>query len=190
MNMDYLKIIDEKSDKLFNLADDIWHVPETCFTEFKSAKYLCDALRSEGFDVKENVADIKTAFTATYGSGKPVIGILGEFDALSGLSQKAGSRTKCPVEEGGNGHGCGHNLLGTAGVGAVIAIKNYLEKEKKSGTVIYFGCPAEEGGSGKAFMARDGVFDGLDVALTWHPGDVNEVASGSSLANVQLYYRF
>lgn len=190
MNKDYLKIIDEKSDKLFKLADDIWHVPETCFTEFKSAKYLCDALRSEGFDVKENVADIKTAFTATYGSGKPVIGILGEFDALSGLSQKAGSRTKCPVEEGGNGHGCGHNLLGTAGVGAVIAIKNYLEKEKKSGTVIYFGCPAEEGGSGKAFMARDGVFDGLDVALTWHPGDVNEVATGSSLANVQLYYRF
>ena len=93
MNMNYLKIIDEKSDKLFKLADDIWHVPETCFTEFKSAKYLCDALRSEGFDVKENVADIKTAFTATYGSGKPVIGILGEFDALSGLSQKAGSRT-------------------------------------------------------------------------------------------------
>lgn len=184
-------IIDQKQDLLVDVNDSIWEYAETAFTEFKSAEKLCQALEQEGFTVERGVAGIATAFTGTYGKGKPVIGLLGEFDALSGLSQQGGCADKKPVEAGGNGHGCGHNCLGTASLAAAIAVKNYLENNPgTSGTVIYYGCPGEEGGSGKAFMAREGVFKDLDTAITWHPGGTNNVASGSSLANYQVKYRF
>ena len=188
--MDCTKIIAEKSAMLEKTADRVWNCAETAFTEYNSVKALIEALAEEGFEIREKEAGIDTAFSARFGSGKPVIGILGEFDALSGLSQKAGLNTKDPIVPGGNGHGCGHHLLGVAGIGAVIAIKEYLTKSGKSGTVIYYGCPGEEGGSGKAFMARDGVFDDLDAAITWHPSDVNGVSAGSTLANVQVSYKF
>jgi aminobenzoyl-glutamate utilization protein B len=187
---DIINIINSKSKKLEKLATDIWNNPELAFDEYKSVGFLKSALADEGFKISENLAGIDTAFSASFGKGGPVIGILGEFDALSGLSQEEGAIVHKPIKLGGNGHGCGHHLLGSASVAAAIAVKDYLEKTKTGGTVIYFGCPGEEGGSGKAFMARDGVFDGLDMALTWHPSDLNTVASGSSLANVQVKYKF
>lgn len=182
--------IDSKYRRLTEVSDRIWSNPETAFGEYESVKLLMDLLKKEGFSVKENVADIPTAFSASFGKGRPVIGLLGEFDALSGLSQKAGSDVKCPVTRGGNGHGCGHHLLGVGSIAAAMGIKDYLEQTGREGTVIYFGCPGEEGGSGKAFMAGAGVFDDLDLALTWHPGDVNGVMAGSSLANIQVSYKF
>lgn len=181
----------ERDRELFtNASDMIWDNPETAFLEYKSTEILCDLLAKEGFKIEQNIANIPTAFTGTYGSGKPVIGFLGEFDALSGISQVAGCAEKKALVEGANGHGCGHNLLGVGSVAAAVAMKEYLEKNGKEGTVIFFGCPGEEGGSGKAFMARDGVFDNVDFAVTWHPYDVNEVWVGSSLANYQITYRF
>lgn len=182
--------IDAQADLFFQLSDDIWDHPETCYTEFVSAGLQKEALKKLGFEVRENLADIPTAFSGRYGHGHPVIGILGEFDALSGLSQEAGKAEKCPVVPGANGHGCGHNLLGTAGIAAAYAVKEYLQESGQDGTIIYFGCPAEEGGAGKGFMARDGVFDELDCALTWHPGDNNSVTAGSTLANIVTRYRF
>lgn len=182
--------IDEKAHEIFEASDEIWGCAETAFTEDKSAKILCDLLRKEGFEVEENLAGIKTAFKGTFGSGKPVIGILGEFDALSGLDQEAGATEKKAVHPGCSGHGCGHNMLGTASLSAAIGLKKYLEESKKSGTVIYFGCPGEEGGSGKAFMAKGGAFAGLDAAITWHPADLTQADTGSSLANYQVAYKF
>ena len=184
-----LSAIEAKREVLNATADFLWDHPETAFTEFESAKYLCDVLRKEGFTVEENVAGIATAFTGTFGSGRPVIGILGEYDALSGLSQQAGVPEQ--VSAGGqNGHGCGHNLLGTGSLGAAIGVKAWLEKTGRPGTVIYYGCPGEEGGSGKAFMARDGVFDDLDASFCWHPDTVNKVRNAKSLANYQILYKF
>ena len=184
-----LSAIEEKREVLNATADFLWDHPETAFTEFESAKYICDVLRKEGFTVEENVAGIQTAFTGTFGSGKPVIGILGEYDALSGLSQIEGIAQQKSAG-GAAGHGCGHNLLGTGSLGAAIGVKAWLQKTGKPGTVIYYGCPGEEGGSGKAFMARDGVFDGLDAAFCWHPEDVTKVRNARSLANYQILYKF
>ena len=175
--------IDKKSSEIFTASDEIWGCAETAFTEEKSMKILCDVLKAEGFTVETGLADVKTAFKGTFGSGKPVIGILGEFDALSGLDQEAGATEKIVVHDGASGHGCGHNMLGTASLSAAIGIKKYLEESGKPGTVIYFGCPGEEGGSGKAFMAKGGVFADLDAAITWHPGDLTQADTGSSLAN-------
>jgi len=189
MDYGFLSVIDEKKEFLDALADAVWEVPELAFTEVRSAKLLTDALRKEGFTVREGLAGIATAFSGTYGEGRPVIGFLGEFDALSGLGQEAGVTEKRPD---GNtcGHGCGHNLLGVGSLAAAIAAKRFLEDTKCPGTVVYFGCPAEEGGSGKAFMARDGVFDGLDAALSWHPDRTLEVHNTLSLANYQVLYKF
>lgn len=185
----YLTVIDEKRALLEQTADYLWDNPETAFTEYRSAACLCDVLRKEGFTVEENLAGIATAFSGRFGSGKPVIGILGEFDALSGLSQVAGVTE--PISAGGEaGHGCGHNLLGTGSLGAAIAVKAWLEQTGNPGTVIYYGCPGEEGGSGKAFMARDGVFDNLDAAFCWHPADQTKVRTSLSLANYQVLYKF
>ena len=184
-----LSAIDAKRSVLNDTADFLWDHPETAFAEFESAKYICEVLRKEGFTVEENLAGIATAFSGTFGSGKPVIGILGEFDALSGLSQVAGIAEQ--VSAGGQaGHGCGHNLLGAGSLGAAIGVKAWLEKTGKPGTVIYYGCPGEEGGSGKAFMARDGVFDSLDAAFCWHPEDANKVYTSTHLANYQILYKF
>lgn len=185
-----LNYIEEKKDLIVNVSDNIWELAETAFREHKSIEYLCDALESEGFEIEKNVANIETAFTGTFGQGSPVIGILGEFDALSGLSQVADSTVKEAIIEDGNGHGCGHNLLGSGSLAAAIGVKKYLEETKQSGTVIYFGCPAEEGGSGKTFMAREGVFDSLDAAISWHPGTENTVWAFSTLANYQVAYKF
>ncbi len=179
-----------QADFLSAASDAVWDNPETCFQEAKSSEILCRALEEAGFAVERDVAGIKTAFTGTFGHGHPVIGFLGEFDALSGLSQESGCAEKSPLVPGGNGHGCGHNLLGVGALAGAMGMKKYLEETGKEGTVIYFGTPAEEGGSGKTFMAREGCFDGLDCALSWHPGNFNGASSGSTLANCQVYYRY
>ena len=182
-----LQAIEREREMICAASDAVWDHPETAFQEFKSTEILCELLEKEGFSVERNLAGIQTAFSGRFGHGKPVVGILGEFDALSGLSQESESIEKVPVCEGEPGHGCGHNLLGAGSVAAAIAVKEYLEKNGKEGTVVFFGCPGEEGGSGKGFMARDGVFDELDFAISWHPGDQNEVSVGSSLANSQVF---
>lgn len=175
--------------RLTQLSDAIWDHPQVKYQETFAAGLLSDFLREEGFTVETGVAGIPTAFCASYGSGAPVIGLLAEYDALEGMSQAAEATTRQPVVNGAPGHGCGHNLLGVGAVGAALAVRDYLKGGAK-GTVKLFGCPAEEGGSGKTFMAREGVFDGTDIALTWHPGDTNDVACGSNLANCQVLYRF
>ena len=168
----------------------IWDYSELKFEEFKSSEKIKEILKKYDFKIESNLAEMETAFTATYGSGKPIIGILAEYDALSGLSQEANALTPIPRKNISTGHGCGHNLLGTATVGACLKIKDYLVNSKKSGTIVLIGCPAEEGGSGKAYLAREGVFDNLDIALTWHPAGGNAVLTGSLQANCQAYFRF
>lgn len=181
------------ADAYRELVCRIWDYAETAFLEKQSADALCGALEQAGFAVERGVAGMQTAFTGRWGSGKPVIGFLGEFDALSGINQMSGSDVKQPTSPemlGKPGHGCGHNCLGVGSLAGAIAAKEYLEKTGQSGTVVYFGCPAEEGGSGKAFMARTGLFRDVDAALTWHTGDVNMIYSSSSLANCQVLFRF
>ena len=162
-------LVSAKADTTVALAREIWGYAELSYEETKSAAALIAALKQEGFTIEEGIADIPTAFTATYqcGGGKPVVGFLAEYDALSGLSQKAGRPVQEPVREGGAGHGCGHNLLGAGCYAAAVALKDYLIKEKKDGTVIFFGCPAEEGAGSKQFIARAGYFDNVDFAYTW-----------------------
>jgi len=175
---------------LCNLSDSIWDYAELRFNEHKSASAITGLMMAEGFAVETGLAGMDTAFTATYGSGHPVIGLLAEYDALSGLSQEAGIAEPHAREGTNNGHGCGHHLLGTAAVGGALKIRDYLAESGKSGTVVLIGTPAEEGGSGKAYLARAGVFDGLDLALAWHPASANSVMSGSMMANCQVYFRF
>lgn len=183
-------LIETYQEEVIQLSDRIWDIPETRFQEYESFKILSNFLERKGFKVERGVGDIETAFTATYGDGGPVIGILGEFDALSGLSQRAGSPVREPLIENGNGHGCGHNLLGTAGIAAALALKDLIKEGIVKGTIKYFGCPGEEGGSGKTYMVRDGVFEGIDAALTWHPNSYSGIFSFSSLANYQVYFSF
>ena len=185
-----LQRIDQEAALFCADSDAIWDCPETAYQEETAARILCDRLEAEGFSVTRGLAGIATAFLGRWGEGRPVIGFLGEYDALSGLSQEAGSCEKRPLPDIPAGHGCGHNLLGAGALAAASAYKAYLEENRLPGTVLYFGCPAEEGGSGKAFLARDHVFDELDAAITWHPGDSTQVFGGSSLANCQVYYRF
>ena len=186
--------INSQKDIIIDMNDRVWEYAETAFTEYKSAEKLCSVLENAGFEVKRGVGKIETAFTAAFGKGKPVIGLLAEYDALAGLNQMGSSAVKQPTapgDEGKAGHGCGHNCYGAAIVGAALGVKEYLSANPQlSGTVIVYGCPGEEGGSGKTFMAREGVFDGCDAALTWHPSSVTSVASGSSLANYQVLYKF
>lgn len=182
--------IEARRQRLTDISDQIWEYAETRFQEQRSAELLCLALEDEGFVVERGVGGLETAFIGTFGSGKPVIALLGEYDALSGLSQQAGTAVQQPVEPGGNGHGCGHNLLGTGALGAAFALKQLMQEQGLSGTVRYYGCPAEEGGSGKTFMARAGLFDDVDSAVTWHPFDYHSVMSVHTLANYQYYYKF
>lgn len=183
--------IDEKSDVILNVSDKIWGFAELSLQEFQSCALYCEVLRQEGFEVESPVAGIETAFAASYGSGRPVIGILGEYDALSGLSQQGGATVREEVTSGGSGHGCGHNMLGAGAMAAAFAVKKYLsEQPEGSGTVIFFGCPGEEGGAAKSFMARDGVWKKLDCALTWHPADCNQVVSGTCNSCIQTEYAF
>ena len=185
-----LSVIEEHADLFRAMADEIWENPELSLKEFRAAELYCGKLRELGFTVTENLCNIPTAFCGSFGSGRPVIGILGEFDALSGLSQKAGAAEPAPVTPGGNGHGCGHNLLGVGSLAAACAVKAWLEKSGGPGTVIFFGCPGEEGGAGKAFMARDGLWKKLDAALCWHPSDVNQIKTGTNNSSIQVLYKF
>ena len=181
--------LDTEKERFFAFSDFVFDHPELSLQEFQAAEAYESFLRREGFTVEHGTAGIATAFTASYGAGRPIIGILGEYDALDRLSQQSGVAEPCPLVNGGAGHGCGHNLLGAAALAAACAVKEQL-KQNGSGTVIFFGCPGEEGGSGKAFMARDGLFTRLDAAVTWHPSDCNEVVSGSCLASYQIEYSF
>ncbi len=185
-----LALIDEDAALYEHIADRIWENPELSLKEYKAAALYCETLRSLGFEVTEKLCGIETAFCGSFGSGAPVIGILGEFDALSSLSQAAGATAPAPLVPGGAGHGCGHNLLGAGSLAAAAAVKAYLEKSGRSGTVIFFGCPGEEGGSGKAYLAREGLWKRLDAALSWHPGDVNQVETGTNNSSIQVLYRF
>lgn len=182
--------IDKHAAVFTEISDRIWDYAELSMQEHRSAWCYVDYLQREGFQVEENIAGIPTAFSATYGSGRPVIGILAEYDALSSLSQKAEHTALDPLVPGGNGHGCGHNLLGAGSLTAAVALKHMMEQDLLHGTVVLYGCPGEEGCAGKAFMARDGLFRDLDAALTWHPGDVNEITSGSNAASLQIEYSF
>ena len=189
LKKELLNSINQKSDELITISDNIWQAAEVAFREEKSAEYLMAYARQNGFDVDSDLAGMPTAFTATYGEGSPVIGIIGEFDALPGLSQTT-VPYKNELIDGGAGHGCGHNLFGTASLGAAVAIKELIEKGSLKGTVKYFGTPAEEKFFGKLWMIREGVFDNLDVVMDWHPADKTEANVQPSLALVDFMVEF
>lgn len=170
--------IERWREKLEKLATDIWNNPEDAFREYKAQEWTANLLREAGFEVTLGYGGLKTAIRASYGSGKPVYGLLGEYDALPDLSQKV-CATPDPVVPGGLGHGCGHNLLGTAHVGAAIGVKKLIEEGKLQGTVVFLGCPAEETIIGKGLMARNGAFDDLDFNVSFHPGTHNNVMVGN-----------
>ncbi len=172
-----------------NIALQIWGHAELGYKEVKSSALLQETLKKEGFTVESGVAEIPTAFVATYGSGQPVIGILAEFDALPGLAQEAVPEKKGIAGKPG-GHGCGHHLFGTASVAAGIEIKKLIEQKKLTGTIKVYGCPAEEGGSGKVYMVRAGLFNNVDAVIHWHPGNENGVTMTSALANSSAKFRF
>ena len=171
------------------MSDDIWALAEVALIETESSKILADYAREHGMTVETGVAGMPTAFTATYGSGKPVIGILGEFDALPGLSQKT-TPDKQPLEEGAAGHGCGHNMFGPGSLGAAVAIKELIEDGTLKGTVRFYGTPAEEKYFGKLYFARAGLFDDLDVCLDWHPSAETKAEVQSSKALVDYIVEF
>ena len=181
--------VDARQQELTDLSDQIWAYAEVAFQEKRSSKVLADYAEKEGFVVERGVAQLPTAFVATYGSGKPVIGILGEFDALPGISQKA-QPTKEAYQEGGAGHGCGHNLFGVGSLAAAIAVKQLIVQGKLKGTIKFFGTPAEESGNGKVYMARSGLFNDLDLCFDWHPGTQTEAATQSSTALVEYNIEF
>lgn len=181
--------IEKQKTNLIQSSDAIWEFAETSLVEFESSKTLMDYARKNGFDVKPGVAGIKTAFTASYGEGRPIIGILGEFDANAGISQKR-QPTREPRVLGAAGHGCGHNLFGTASLGAAVAIKEQIEKGNIKGTVIFYGTPAEETIFAKVWMVREGLFDNLDVCMDWHPGDHIESGTQSSKSLVDFRVKF
>jgi aminobenzoyl-glutamate utilization protein B len=184
-----LRALDAKRDAYAGVANQIWSFAEVGYQEEKSTALLQSQLRSAGFTVKTGVADIPTAFVASWGSGRPIIGIVGEFDALPGLSQKAVPQRDA-VQEGQPGHGCGHHLFGTASTAAAIAVKEWLESSRRTGTIRFYGTPAEEGGAGKVYMVRAGLFDDVDAVVSWHPADRNGVNTVSNLANISAKFRF
>jgi aminobenzoyl-glutamate utilization protein B len=184
-----LQGIDAKRTAYADVAKQIWGFAEVGYQEVKSSALLQQQLRTAGFSVKSGVADIPTAFVATFGSGRPIIGIVGEFDALPGLSQEPSAR-RSPVEAEAAGHGCGHNLLGTGALAAAVAVKDWLAASGQAGTIRYYGTPAEEGGSGKVYMVRAGLFSDVDAVVSWHPGDRNEASASTNLANITGKFRF
>jgi aminobenzoyl-glutamate utilization protein B len=185
-----LQGIDARRESYAGIAKQIWAFAEIGYQEQKSSALLQQQLRAAGFQVTAGVAGIPTAFVATFGSGKPIIGIVGEFDALPGLSQEAQTAMRHAIEENAPGHGCGHNLLGTGALAAAVAVKEWLVSSGHAGTLRYYGTPAEEGGSGKVYMVRDGLFKDVDAVVSWHPGDRNEASPTSSTANVTGKFRF
>ncbi len=183
-----IKNLDGKYAEYKGIALQIWNHAELGYKEVESSKLHQNTLTANGFSVQAGIADIPTAFVATFGEGKPVIGILAEFDALPGLSQTAEPVKHSAGKAGG--HGCGHHLFGTASVAAAIELKNAMVKNKLKGTIKLYGTPAEEGGSGKVYMVRAGLFNGVDVVIHWHPGATNEANPSSSLANMSAKFRF
>ena len=181
--------IDRHTRALCDASDAIWQYAEVGLQEHRSAALVADFLAREGFSVVTGVAGMPTALVASFGGGGPAIGFLGEYDALPGLSQAVSSRQE-PLVPGGAGHGCGHNLLGVGAMAAAIALKHQLEADGREGTVLFYGCPAEETLVGKVFMAREGLFDTLDAALTWHPMTFNTIWSASSLAMNSVKFVF
>ncbi len=184
------QLVDEKKDEFIALSDRIFDTPETLYNEFKSVAEHTASLMSEGFHTIENVCGMPTAVMGEAGDEGPIIAILGEFDALPGLSQEAGVASHTPSSQGGDGHGCGHNLLGAAALLAATAVKDWLKKNNLKARIRYYGCPAEEGGAAKAYMARDGLFSDVDAAISWHPSTFNAVQHGHSLANSRIDYTF
>lgn len=187
--MEPTQYIDSQQDVFVELSNQIWQFAELGYQEVRSAKLLADALQTAGFAVERGIADIPTAFVARYGHDKPVIAILGEYDALPGLSQAVASHQQ-PIQAGGSGQACGHNLLGVGSLAAAMAVQEAIAAGDTKGTICYYGCPAEENGSGKAFMVKAGVFDDVDLCLTWHPGTFNGIASSMTSANYKVKFRF
>lgn len=182
--------IDGMASKFTALSDQIWEFAELKFDEHRSSALLIGTLEQNGFSVRRNIAGMETAFIGEFGNGKPIIAFLGEFDALAGMSQEAGIDAPQSLSVDGTGHGCGHNLLGAGSLLAAISLAQHLKAEGLPGTVRYYGCPGEEGGSGKTFMVRAGAFADVDAALTWHPAPFNGVRSTNNLAVLETYYRF
>jgi len=185
----YAKWIEENREKFIKISDKIWEYAETGLEEYKSSELLIKTLEKDGFEVKKETADMKTSFVASYGESFPIIAILGEYDALPGLSQAAEPIRK-PIQEGTPGHGCGHNLLGTGSLAAVMAVKKAIENGEVKGTVRYYGCPAEETFNAKGYMVNAGLFEDVDISLTWHPGFLNMLNAMSALAMNSVIFRF
>jgi len=181
--------IEKNKKSIIEISDKVWESAELGLIEFKSSALLADELEKHDFRVERGVAAMPTAFVADWGEGKPVIGIMGEFDALPGLSQKK-VPWKEPLDPGKPGHGCGHNIHGTSGMAAAIAAKKAMEKQNRKGTVKFFGCPAEENFSGKVYMVRDGYFDDVNAVISHHPGTMNDVSLMSSLAVNSVKFHF
>jgi aminobenzoyl-glutamate utilization protein B len=185
---DVLKKLDRQTEAYSTIAQNIWELAEMGYQEEKSSELLQKTLSDAGFTIKTGVANIPTAFIAEYGSGSPVIGIMGEYDALPGLSQQAVAEKKSAGKAAG--HACGHHLFGTASTAAAIAVKDWMVANKTKGTIRFYGTPAEEGGSGKVYMVREGLFNDVDVALHWHPSSQNAASAGAALANKSAKFRF
>ncbi len=184
------RLVDTHRAAFEQLSDRVWGMPELAYAEHRSCAEHAEMLRTQGFRVTEKIAGIPTAVMGEAGEGGPVIAILGEYDALPGLSQVAGIAEKQELETGGHGHGCGHNLLGAASLLAATAVKDYLAANNLPGRVRYYGCPAEEGGAAKGFMVRDGAFQDVDIAITWHPSAFSGVYEPISLANTRIDFSF
>src|ERR1700754_201404 len=184
------RLVDRHQDDFIALSDRVWEIPELCYGEFQSCAEHTAMLEAKGFRVTRNVAGIPTAVMGEAGEDGPVIAILGEYDALPGLSQEAGVAEPKPLPGDGYGHGCGHNMLGSASLLAATAVKDYLAANGIKGRVRYYGCPAEEGGAAKGFMARAGAFSDVDVAISWHPSSFTGVNPALSLANTRIDFAF
>ncbi len=181
--------IDENRKRIIEISDKIWGFAELGLIEHKSSKLLADELERYGFSVEMGVAGMPTAFVASWGQGHPILGVMGEYDALPGLSQKP-VPYKEPLKEGAPGHGCGHNIHGSSGLAGAVALKMAMDEAGIPGTVKFYGCPAEESGSGKVWMVRDGVFEGVEAVLSHHPGSMNVAGLSSSLANNSVKFHF
>ena len=184
------QLVDEKKDEYINFSDRVFDTPELLYNEFKSIAEHSLMLEKEGFKITEGICNMPTAVMGEYGDTGPIIAILGEFDALPGLSQEAGIAEHKPINNIKNGHGCGHNLLGAASLLAATSVKNWLKKNNIKARVRYYGCPAEEGGAAKTYMSRDGWFDNVDTAICWHPATFNSVNKPISLANTRVDFTF
>jgi aminobenzoyl-glutamate utilization protein B len=187
---DIWKLVDNKSEDYIRFSDRVFDTPEILYKEFKSVSEHIQMLKQEGFNVSEGICNMPTAVLGEYGDSGPIIAILGEFDALPGLSQEAGIAQHKPIENTGNGHGCGHNLLGAASLLAATAVKDWIENNNIKARIKYYGCPAEEGGAAKTYMARDGLFNNVDAAICWHPATFNSVNKPVSLANTRIDFTF